>query len=337
MNRGFFIASSNVAGYITSQSTDEFPHVLRPTSLLNRLVVTTLPFIPKKIVGLVSRRYIAGETLDAAVHQIRILNAGRFSTTTDLLGEYITRLDEAEANRRLIETILRTVSEHRLNSTVSIKLSQLGLLLDRQMCYRNVRSLVELAGSFGNRLTIDMEDSTTVDATWEIYYRLHSEGFTNVGMVAQAYLHRIKDDMRKFIQSGGGEIRLCKGIYIEPVSISYLNREDVRRNYLEVLEMLLDGGVRVGIATHDDMLVDRAKEMVGRKRTAKTAYEFQMLLGVREPLRDSILNAGHPLRVYVPFGVHWYAYSVRRLRENPQIAGYVFKAMLGRFLPSFSR
>ena len=310
-----------------------FPHVLRPKSLLNRLVVSTLPFIPKSVVGLVSRRYIAGETLDDAVKQIRILNAGRFSATADLLGEYITRIEEAGVIRGQIENVFRALAEHRLNSTVSVKLSQLGLLIDRQACYRNVRSLVELAQTLGNRLTIDMEDSSTVDATWEIYYRLRADGLSNVGMVAQAYLHRIQDDMRKFVRSGGGEIRLCKGIYIEPVSISYLNREDVRKNYLQVLEILLDGGVKTGIATHDDMLVERAGEMIAKKKTPTSSYEFQMLLGVREPLRDGVLHGGHPLRVYVPFGERWYAYSVRRLRENPQIAGYVVKAMFGRLIP----
>lgn len=298
--------------------------------MLNRLVVATLPFVPKSIVGLVSRRYIAGVALGDAVKQIMILNAGRFTATTDLLGEYITRLDEAEANRRQIETTFHAISEHRLNSTVSIKLSQLGLLLDPQACYRNVHALAAVAQSLGNRLTIDMEDATTVDATWDIYYRLKADGFTNVGMVAQAYLHRIQDDMKKFIANGGGEIRLCKGIYIEPVSISYRNREDVRRNYLQVLEILLDGGVKTGIATHDDVLVDGAEQMILKKRTPTSSYEFQMLLGVREPLRDKLLRRGHPLRVYVPFGEHWYPYSVRRLRENPAIAGYVFKAMFGR-------
>jgi proline dehydrogenase len=298
--------------------------------LLNRLVVAALPIIPKSVVGLVSRRYIAGERLTDAVAQIRILNAGGFSCTTDLLGEYITRLDEADANRRQIEAIFGAIDENRLNSTVSVKLSQMGLLLDRNACYKNVKMLVELAESRRNRLTIDMEDSSTVDATWDIFHRLKAEGFTNVGMVAQAYLHRIQDDMRKFIRQGGGEIRLCKGIYIEPVSISYRNREDVRRNFMQVLEMLLDGGVKVGIATHDDVLVEQAAEMVLKRRTPATAYEYQMLLGVREPLRDSIRRRGHPLRVYVPFGESWYAYSVRRLRENPQIAGYVFKAMFGR-------
>ncbi len=298
--------------------------------MLNRLVVAALPVIPKTIVGLVSRRYIAGERLDDAVNQIRILNSGGFSCTTDLLGEYITRVDEADANRKQIESIFGAIEQHHLNSTVSVKLSQMGLLLDRGACYSNVRALVEQAQAKGNRLTIDMEDSSTVDATWDIYYRLRSEGFSNVGMVAQAYLHRIQDDMRKFIRQGGGEIRLCKGIYIEPVSISYRNREDVRRNFLQVLEILLDGGVKVGIATHDDTLVEHAAEMVLKKRIPATAYEYQMLLGVREPLRDSIRRRGHPLRVYVPFGESWYAYSVRRLRENPQIAGYVFKAMFGR-------
>lgn len=326
---GFLLLLLGSLGIFTSHFADLSTPFSRTTSLLNRLVVAALPVIPKSIVGLVSSRYIAGEALDDAVKQIRILNAAGFTSTTDLLGEYISRLDEAEANRRQIEAIFLSIDEHRLNSTVSVKLSQMGLLLDRQACYKNVRALVELAQSKNNRLTIDMEDSSTVDATWDIYYRLRSEGFSNVGMVAQAYLHRIQDDMRKFIRQGGGEIRLCKGIYIEPVSISYRNREDVRRNYLQVLEILLDGGVKVGIATHDDVLVEGAAEMVLKRKTPASAYEYQMLLGVREPLRDSVRRRGHPLRVYVPFGEHWYAYSVRRLRENPQIAGYVFKAMFG--------
>lgn len=310
--------------------TRSFEPPLSRMSLLNRLVVATLPFVPKPIVGAVARRYIAGVTLEEAVVQIRSLNSRGFVATTDLLGEYITRLEEAGANEKLIESIFQTIGRHRLLSTASVKLSQLGLLLDTEACYRNVRSIVVLAESLGNRLTIDMEDSSTVDATWDIYYRLRSEGLTNVGMVSQAYLRRAEPDIRTMISRGGGEIRLCKGIYVEPESIAFKSREDVRNNFSRLLDVMFDGGCRVGIATHDDVLVDKAYGSIARHGLKPNEYEFQMLLGVQEGLRNTILSAGHSLRVYVPFGEHWYAYSVRRLRENPQIAGYVFKAMFSR-------
>lgn len=301
-------------------------------SLLNRLVVATLPFVPKPVVGRVSRRYIAGTTLDDAVKQIKSLNSSGFSTTTDLLGEYITKIEEASANEQTIETIFRTISGASLKSSVSIKLSQMGLLFNQEACYRNVRKLAEVAHDLGNKMTLDMEDSSTVGATWDIYYRLRSEGFSNIGVVAQAYLHRVESDMVRLVRSGGGEVRLCKGIYIEPVSIAYQFREDIRRNFLRVLDVLLDGGCFVGIATHDDVLIDQSANAASKRGLASDRYEFQMLLGVREPLRDATQRAGHAMRVYVPFGEHWYAYSVRRLRENPQIAGYVFKAMLDRMV-----
>jgi len=296
-------------------------------SILNRLVVATLPYVPKTIVGAVSRRYIAGESLQDAVDQIKLLNNHGYSTTTDLLGEYISRLDEAAGNRTQIEQIFSAISSNSLNSTVSVKLSQMGLLIDPEACYTNVRSLVERASDQGNKLTIDMEDSSTVDRTLDIYFRLRSEGFHNVGMVSQAYLRRGGADLTRLISNGGGEVRLCKGIYMEPESIAFQGREEVRENFMALFEQLIQGGGFIGIATHDDVLLERTSDIIQKKGISSERFEYQMLLGVREDLRDRIRQQGYPLRVYVPFGEHWHPYSVRRLRENPALAGYVFKAM----------
>ncbi len=298
-------------------------------SILNRFVVATLPFVPISIVGAVSRRYIAGVTLQEAVDQIRALNAAGFSTTTDLLGEYISRLDEAESNRQQIEEIFAAIAASSLTSTVSVKLSQMGQLLDQEACYANARILADRARRQSNRLTLDMEDASTVDKTLDIFYRLRKEGFPNVGMVSQAYLRRASSDIRTLVERGGGEVRLCKGIYIEPESVAYKGKEEVRENFLRLFIQLLDGNCFVGIATHDEVLIRRSLDVIRQRSVPQDRYEYQMLLGVREDLRDAIRRDGHPLRVYVPFGEHWYAYSVRRLRENPEIAGYVFKAIFG--------
>lgn len=296
-------------------------------SILNRFVVATLPYVPKTIVGAVSRRYIAGVSLQHAVDRIKLLNTQGFAATTDLLGEYISHLHEAESNRVQIEQIFAAIASHSLNSTVSVKLSQMGQLLDREACHRNVHGLAALAKAQGNRLTLDMEDSSTVDATLDIFYRLRNEGFQNVGMVSQAYLRRASGDIARLIDDGGGEVRLCKGIYVEADEVAFQGREEVRRNFMSLFEQLLEGRTFVGIATHDDILLSKTSEIIRKKGISSERYEYQMLLGVREDLRDAIRREGHPLRIYVPFGEHWYPYSVRRLRENPALAGYVFRAM----------
>jgi proline dehydrogenase len=275
----------------------------------------------------VSARYIAGETLAEAVSLVRQLNRGGMRATLDVLGEFVTA--EAEARRAgdaYIEA-LRTIDRERLDANVSLKLTQMGLKLDRDLCLEIARGIVAEAARLGNFVRIDMEDSSCTDDTLHVFRRLHREHPRHVGCVIQAYLKRSEADVRALIEEKAS-VRLCKGIYIEPPEIAYRDHEAVNRNYLELLGLLLEGENWTGIATHDGELVQGALALIAERRLPRDRYEFQMLLGVRPELRSSLVAAGHPLRVYVPFGSHWYAYSLRRLKENPKIAGYVVKSLL---------
>ena len=295
-------------------------------SLLNKLIVTTLPLVPKPIVGKFSKRYIAGITLAQAVRVIKDLNGKGMMATLDILGEDVFERPAAEALRAEWPRVLDAIRSQELDSNISIKPSQLGLRIDKEFCYRNFKSIVEEAAARKNFVRIDMEDSTTTTDTLAIFRRLRAEGFTNVGVVLQASMRRSEEDVQSLVKEKAN-FRLCKGIYVEPAAIAFQGKEEVRNNFMRLLQLMLDQGSYVGIATHDEWLVDQASSLIQKRGLTPEQYEFQMLLGVREGLRDSIQKGGHRLRVYVPYGDQWYAYSVRRLKENPQIAGYAFKAL----------
>ena len=295
-------------------------------SFLHSAIAKSLPLIPKPIVGKVSARYIAGEHLSDAVRCIRSLNAKGMMTTIDILGEDIHERPAAEAVRAQWMDVVHEIETQHLDSNISVKPSQMGFRIDPEYCFENLKTLAETARRQGNFVRIDMEDSTMTSATIGLYKRLREEGFDNVGIVIQAYLHRSDADVRDLAEMNAN-IRLCKGIYVESPDIAYQDRDDIRRNFGLLLRTIMERGCYVGIATHDEYLVEKSYELIQKNGLSKDRYEFQMLLGVREQLRDSIVAAGHRLRVYVPFGEQWYAYSVRRLKENPQIAGYVLKAL----------
>jgi proline dehydrogenase len=298
-------------------------------SLLNKLVVTAMPLIPKAVVGRVASRYIAGTKLSDGVGVVGTLNKAGMMATMDLLGEDIAAASEAHQVRDNILAILRAIDKHRLNSNVSIKPTQLGLRIDTELCYNNIRAILDEAKALGNFVRIDMEDASTTDDTLAIYRRLRADGYTNTGVVIQAYLHRSESDVLALVKEGAN-IRLCKGIYNESPSIAFKGREEIRDNYMKLLSIILKGGTYVGIATHDDVLIDGALGLVRNLGLEPARYEFQMLLGVRESRRDQIVKNGHRLRVYVPYGEQWYAYSTRRLKENPAMAWYITKAIFVR-------
>lgn len=298
-------------------------------SLLNKLVVSAMPFIPKAVVGQVAKRYIAGTALRDAVRVVKELNSMGMMTTIDLLGEDVKDAGEAHQVRDNIIPILRAIKENQLDSNMSIKPTQLGLRIDKELGYQNIRSLVDEARRLANFVRIDMEDAQTTDGTLEIYRRLRREGFTNTGVVIQAYLHRSESDVRALVKEGAN-VRLCKGIYNESRSIAYKGRQEIRDNFLKLLHIILEGGSYAGIATHDDYLIDGAYDLIQKLGLKPAQYEFQMLLGVRESRRDQIVRDGHRLRVYAPYGEQWYAYSTRRLKENPYMAWYITKAIFVR-------
>jgi len=296
---------------------------------LNRLIVTALPLVPKPLVRRFSSRYIAGDKIEDAVRTVRDLNQRGMMATLDILGEFITLREEATATADEYLQALETIAREKLDSNISIKLTAFGLKLDFNFCFDNVRRVMARAQELGNFVRIDMEDSSCTSDTLRIYDLLRRD-FKNTGTVMQAYMRRAILDIRQLMANGRPtNLRLCKGIYVEPRKFAYKNRELINKNFTFLLNEILRHGAYVGIATHDERLVWDGVRLVDELKLPKTAYEFQMLLGVDEELRDFIVNSGHRLRVYVPYGKQWYAYSVRRLQENPQIAGYVVQNFLG--------
>ncbi len=297
-------------------------------TLFDRLLVSGLPLVPKPIVRRFARPYVAGETLDQAVAQVRSLNGLGAMATLDVLGEEVHDPERARAFTAECVRVLETIEAEGIDSNLSIKPTMFGLEIDEALCRENVERIVARAGEFGNFVRIDMEDATTTDATLRIYRDLHGR-YGNVGCVLQSYMRRTLDDIDA-LAAEGANVRLCKGIYIEPRRIAWKGYETVRHNFVAALDKLLRKGVYVGIATHDEYLVCAADALIDRYGLSRDRYEFQMLLGVDEELRDLLLARGHRLRIYTPYGSEWYAYSVRRLRENPEIAGHVLRAALGR-------
>jgi proline dehydrogenase len=299
-------------------------------SLLNKVVSLAIPAVPKPIVGFFSKPYIAGSTRDDAFRVVRELERQGAMATLDILGEFISSLDQADANTRAYVDLVRQVAAERLAETnVSVKLTALGLLLDRTRCLQNMRSLVRAAAETGGFVRIDMEDAQCTDSTLEIYRFLRGEFPGRVGVVLQARLRRTMDDIDS-VTDEPANLRLCKGIYLEPRAIAYTDPKIIRDNFTLALTRMFERKAYVGIATHDERLVWEALRLVRGFGLTPAQYEFQMLLGVEEELRRILLKAGHRLRVYVPYGQEWYAYSVRRLRESPQIAGHAFRALLRR-------
>lgn len=296
-------------------------------NLINNLIVGTLPYVPKPIVAKFAGKYIAGATLNDAMNTVRSLNAMKAMTTVDVLGEDIFTKDQAIGSRNGSTSVLTAIAEQKLDSNLSIKLTSLGLKMDKQFCLDNTNTIIETARASNNFVRIDMEDRTCTDDTLEVYRTMRSR-YEKVGIVIQAYLHRSEKDIRA-LTAEKANVRLCKGIYVEPADVAIKDRKGIQDNYLKLLRILMEGGSYVGIATHDDVLIDGAKRLIEELKLGKDRYEFQMLLGVRDETRKRLIDEGHRLRVYVPFGKDWYAYSVRRLKENPQMAGHVFKAIFG--------
>ncbi|HEX2981955.1 MAG TPA: proline dehydrogenase family protein [Ignavibacteriales bacterium] len=294
-------------------------------SIINNTIVKMVKVMPKPVVYIFAKKYIAGEELSDAVKAVKDLNAKGIMATMDVLGEAIKSKDEAVQSKRECLEVLNIIKKEKLNANLSVKPTQLGLDIDFDFGLFQTEEIVKAAKEIGSFVRLDMEDSTVTDATFKLLNKL-KEKYDNVGVVVQAYLKRTYDDVVK-LNKTNVNYRLCKGIYIEPEEIAIKDKQGIRDNYLKILGKMLDDGVYVGIATHDDYLVEKAYELIKKKNLSKDKYEFQMLYGVKEDLRDKINADGHRIRVYVPFGKQWYKYSIRRLQENPQVAWYVTKSI----------
>jgi proline dehydrogenase len=300
-------------------------------AIFDRAIVRLLPAVPRPVVQKLSERYIAGPELKDAREAVREINADGKLATIDVLGEEITTEEEAAAIVRAYQDVFADIERCGLDSNVSVKVTGLGLKLDYELCRDNLRTVVKDAASRKNFVRIDMEDSSTTDDTLRLYRELREEGFDNLGVVLQAMLRRTLADVRALTDLRPS-VRLCKGIYLEPPELAYQEYEAVRASFVRALETLLEAGCYVGIATHDEWLLGEGARLVAEHGLGRDEYEFQMLLGIRPRRGDELVAAGHRLRIYVPFGRQWYAYSLRRLQENPRIAGYIAADTLGRLV-----
>jgi proline dehydrogenase len=282
--------------------------------------------MPKPVVGFFSKKYIAGETLQDAVDFVKKLNSKGIYATMDLLGESVANKEESRKCKKEALEVLEAINKNNLMTNLSIKPTQMGLAIDEQFAYEQILEIVKKASEYNNFVRIDMEDSSFTSKTLNLYKRIYAD-YNNVGVVIQSYMKRSYDDVVS-LNKIGTNYRLCKGIYVESASIAYKGKQEIRDNYLKLLDVMLKDGNYVGIATHDKPLIDAAYDRIKNKNIPKDKFEFQMLLGVREDLRDKINGDGYKIRIYVPFGKDWYAYSVRRLKENPSMAGHIVKSFL---------
>jgi len=289
-----------------------------------------LQYVPEPLVWRFSKRYIAGKDLQDALRIVRALNNLGCMATIDVLGEDSASERRVKAARDLYVEALRGIQPASLDCNISVKLSDMGLRLDAAHCAEVMRELVSCARDHNNFVRIDMEDSSVTSATLDVYRELR-ENFENVGVAIQACLRRSEVDIAELLRGGQTNVRICKGIYIEPDTIAFRDPGDIRASFQYLLLQLLEGGaVRVGIATHDPLLIAQAKDTLRKLGVSKERYEFQMLLGVAERLRRGLVDEGHPVRVYVPFGELWFKYSMRRLAENPNIAGHIVRNLFVR-------
>ena len=302
--------------------------------MFNKIITLMIPFMPKKLVWVFSKKYIAGETIDDAIEISRKLNESGIKITIDLLGEFITNLSQAAENKEAYLGIIDRVQKEKIDGNYSLKPTSFGLLLDKEICYKYIREIVAKAASFGNFVRVDMEDSPCTDLEIELFRKLKKEFPGNVGLVLQAYMKRTIKDLQdlKDIHTTENPLnfRLCKGIYVEPEAIAYKKYEEINQHFLEDLEFIFANGYYPGIATHDKPLVEGAYRLIEKYKVPKDRYEFQMLYGVTPDLRKSIVDKGHTMRVYVPFGKEWFGYSTRRLKENPKMASHIIKALFIR-------
>jgi len=293
---------------------------------INHLIVKIVQLMPKPVVGFFSKKYIAGVTLQSAVDYVKKLNSKGIYATMDVLGESVASKDESIRCKNEAIEVIEAIGQNKLKANLSIKPTQMGLAIDEEFAYQQILGIVKKAAEYNNFVRIDMEDSPFTDKTINVYKRIYQD-YKNVGIVIQAYMRRSYDDVIT-LNKIGTNYRLCKGIYVESASIAYKDKQEVRNNYLKLLDAMFKDGNYVGIATHDKYLIDEAYKRIKEKNISKDKFEFQMLLGVREDLRDKINSDGYKIRIYVPFGKDWYAYSVRRLKENPSVAGHIVKSFL---------
>ncbi|AUT73405.1 proline dehydrogenase family protein [Paraburkholderia hospita] len=297
--------------------------------ILNTVAARAIPLVPRSLIREISRRYIAGATRSEALVRVRALDAAGYCTTIDVLGETASSPEEVQSMTGEYLALIDALHTESLRAELSIKPSALGLLFDVPACKQQVSRIVAAAESRGVSACIDMEDVSCTQKTLDLFAEIETRG-TDVGVALQAYLRRTYDDIVP-LAGRGSRLRICKGIYAEAdlhlVDGASRDRAAINSHFTRHVCDALEAGSFVGIATHDETLIDALVAWIGRERIAPNRFEFQMLLGVCEPLRERLRAYGFQVRVYVPYGHDWYGYSTRRIKENPRIAGYILKSL----------
>lgn len=299
--------------------------------MINKLLARLIALMPERLIWVFSKRYIAGKYLGDAVLVAKQLNNLKVEATIDVLGEYIKEKKEALDYKCCYLDTMRAVKEHNLKATISVKPTMFGLLIDKDFCAGLILEVVKEAKELGVKICMDMEDSRCTDMELDIFEDIYKQYPANISLVLQSYMRRTVGDLQRLSKSNIAEhpidIRICKGIYVEPEAVAYQRHGEVNRNYLTALEYMFKNKFYASIATHDKRLVTGAMTLIKAYKVPASMYEFQMLYGVRPKLRNKLVGMGHPMRVYVPFGTHWFGYSTRRLKENPAMLTHMVKAL----------
>ena len=299
--------------------------------LINYLIIQIIPFLPKVFVRLVASPYIAGITDDEMLLNVQKLNNKGYDVAIDILGEHVKTEQEATEITERYANLYDRIASQKLNANLSIKLSHIGQDLGYDFVKSNLMILVNAAKKHNNFLRLDMENSPYISETINLYKKAF-ESYSNVGIVLQAYMHRSKDDLDK-LANEKFNVRICKGIYIESEDIAFRDYQKIRDNYIVLVQQALTKGAYVGIASHDEYLIDKLYLWIKENQIPTTQYEFQILHGVpMEKKLQQLIKEGNKVRVYVPYGDNWYDYSVRRLKENPKMAGYIIKNIFSKIL-----
>ncbi|MDG1544313.1 MAG: proline dehydrogenase family protein [archaeon] len=297
--------------------------------LLNRLVVGSAPLMPKFVIGRVASVYVAGDKLEDGLNLAKKLNSKGFTATLDLLGEEVSNRKETNKIRKAYCDLLDGIANYGIDCNISLKLTALGLKFDEELCWDNLSVVLDKAREYNNFVRMDMEDSTVTDAT----IRMCKKGkkyYSKCGTVLQAYMHRTSDDIDN-LNTHNANIRLCKGAYKESSEIAYQDYQEIRNNYIINAEKIMDAGIFIGLATHDEWIIHKLENLIIKKKYKKTKYEFQALSGVPiDSTLERLINSGHKVRYYIPYGPEWYAYSMRRMKENPDIWKHTLKAFFFR-------
>ncbi len=302
--------------------------------MINKIVANVVSIMPERFIWLFSKRYIAGKKLSDAIEVSESLNKEGIMVTVDLLGEYIKTLEEADENKKAFLNTLDAIYENKIPGTVSIKPTMFGLLIDRDYCKELIKEVILKAKGYNISVCLDMEDSSCTDIELDLFEELYLEFPGYITLVLQAYLYRTMNDLKRLQKIALPEypidVRICKGIYVEKEDIAFRDKKKINKNYIACLDYMLQHNFYCSIATHDKKLVLEAEHLISKYRANYDRYEFQMLYGVCPELRGQLVKKGYQVRVYVPYGEHWFGYSTRRLKENPRMVSHIMKSLFIR-------